>query len=80
MDSGILLVWAGAFLILCGVLLAAARTLGRGRLSEAKHGRGVSGDTLEPRGSSAALRLKAGLPGLALAALGSLLLLAGAVV
>jgi hypothetical protein len=81
MDPGIVLVWAGALLILCGVLWGAARALGRGRLSEPRStGSGASGTTLEPREPSAGLRLRAGLPGFLLAALGSLLLLAGAVV
>jgi hypothetical protein len=78
MQAGVLFVWAGAILVLCGVLFTAAKALGRGRLSEARPGEAA--DTLEPRGGNRGLRLGANWPGLALVGLGALLLLIGAVV
>jgi hypothetical protein len=75
-------VWAGALLVVLGVLYAAARALwSGGRLSEAKGPRaGRAGQSLEPRGPGSGLQLKSNWPGLALIALGFVLLLAGAFV
>ena len=70
-----MLVWIGALLVIVGVVLTATRTLQRGRLSDPEAVR----DTLEPKGSGKRLSVKADLPGIALIAIGSLLLLSVAV-
>jgi hypothetical protein len=73
------LIWIGALLVFGGLLLTAAKALGRGRLSEVRSARqGHTSNTLEPKGASARLPLRALWPGLLLLALGALLLLAGA--
>lgn len=75
------LVAIGAILILVGVVLAAVRTAQHGRLSQ-PHSRGASArpDTLEPSGEGQRLSIKADLTGLALIAIGAVLMLAGAFV
>ena len=78
MQPGILTVWAGALLVICGVLFTVAKALGRGRLSEARPLPSQDGKTLEPRERSSGFQLGANWPGLALIGLGALLLLAGA--
>ncbi|HEX2137542.1 MAG TPA: hypothetical protein VHG30_16865 [Microvirga sp.] len=81
MEHSVLLLWAGAFLFIAGVLYTTAKALGRDRLSEPRSsGSGPSGRTLEPREPGGGLRLQENWPGLALIALGSLLLLVGAVI
>jgi hypothetical protein len=70
-----MLVWIGALLVIVGVVLTATRTLQRGRLSDPEAVR----DTLEPKGSGRRLSVKADLPGFALIAIGSLLLLSVAI-
>jgi hypothetical protein len=70
-----MLVWIGALLVIIGVVLTATRTLQRGRLSDPEAVR----DTLEPKGSGRRLSVKADLPGIALIAIGSLLLLSVAI-
>lgn len=82
MQLGILLVWAGAFLVFCGVLYTAAKALWRGRLSDARSARGgATRGTLEPRGSdTGGFSLQSTWPGLAMIGLGALLLLTGAIV
>ena len=70
-----MLVWIGALLVIVGVVLTATRTLQRGRLSDPEAVR----DTLEPKGSGRRFSVKADLPGLALIAIGSLLLLSVAI-
>lgn len=70
-----MLVWIGALLVIAGVVLTATRTLQRGRLSDPEAVR----DTLEPKGSGRRLSVKADLPGIALIAVGSLLLLSVAI-
>lgn len=70
-----MLVWIGALFVIAGVVLTATRTLQRGRLSDPEAVR----DTLEPKGSGRRLSIKADLPGLALIAIGSLLLLSVAI-
>ena len=73
------LIWIGALLVLGGVLLTAAKALGQGRLSGLRSARqGYASNTLEPKGASARLPLRALWPGLLLLALGALLLVAGA--
>jgi len=73
-----LLIAIGALLIIGGVVLAANSTLKRGRLSEAEQP--VSHeprDSLEPTGRGRRLSLKADLPGLAMMAIGVILLFLG---
>ncbi len=73
-----LLIVIGALLIVGGVVLAANSTLKRGRLSQAEQP--VSNeprDTLEPKGRGRQLSLKADLPGMALIAVGAVLLFLG---
>ncbi|MEK0082858.1 hypothetical protein [Benzoatithermus flavus] len=66
----------GALLVVGGVLYMAAQPIWRGRLSER---RTPAGATLEPEKPAAGFGLAANWPGLALVALGALLLLVGAV-
>jgi hypothetical protein len=75
----IVLIWLGALLVTVGVVYTAAQALWRGRLSTAKppH-QGLASDTLEPPQPAGGFGLKANWPGLALIALGALLLLIGA--
>ncbi len=78
-----LLIWIGALLVFGGVLFTAAQAIRRGRLSDARRTRsGVDGVTLEPKGNATggSFGLKVNWPGLALIALGAILLLAGAAV
>jgi hypothetical protein len=70
----------GAALVIMGVVIAAMRTLRRGRLSEPGAAAPESPrDTLEPSGSGRRLSLRADLPGIALVVIGGILLLIGAV-
>ena len=72
------LIAIGALLIIGGVVLAANTTLKRGRLSQAEQPISHEPrDTLEPSGKGRRLSLKADLPGLALIALGVLILFLG---
>ena len=73
------LVLLGALFLIVGVGLAAGRTAARGRLSQPPH-TSPRPDTLEPTGSGRRLSLKADLPGLALAGLGVVLIVIGALV
>jgi hypothetical protein len=77
MGSGILLIWVGALLIICGVIYGAAQALRRGSLSEVNPG-GMSRSeaSLEPRESMRSFSLKAHGPALGLIILGSILILA----
>jgi hypothetical protein len=70
------LVVIGAVFVIVGVALAAVRTAGWGRLSQPTTS--ARPTTLEPTGKGRRLSLKADLPGLGLAALGAILILAGA--
>lgn len=72
------LVVIGALLVIVGITLAAVRTAGRGRLSQSNTRTSARPDTLEPTGKGRRLSLKADLLGLGVAALGALLILAGA--
>lgn len=72
------LIAIGALLIIGGVVMAANATLRRGRLSEAEQPISHEPrDTLEPSGQGRRLDLRADLPGLALIAIGVLLLFLG---
>ena len=72
------LVAIGALLVIVGVAMAAVRTAERGRLSQPGPQTPAHPTTLEPTGRGRRLSLKADLPGLGMAALGVLLMLAGA--
>jgi hypothetical protein len=75
------LVWLGALLVFSGVVFTAVQAIWRGRLSGRRsRAATVASNTLEPRKPGAGLGLGTNLPGLALVALGALLLLAAAVV
>jgi hypothetical protein len=79
MGGDMLVIWIGALLVISGVVLAAVRTAQRGRLSDVPRPAATAGpDTLEPAGRGRRLAIKADLPGLALIALGAVLLLVGA--
>jgi hypothetical protein len=73
-----ILVVLGALLVLCGMLFLVLQPLRRGRLSGGKLASAKGADTLEPRHPGSGLGLKSNWPGLALFALGMLLLLAAA--
>jgi hypothetical protein len=85
-----LVVWLGALLVLIGVLFTAAQAirsgrlsggrLGRWRLSRPTPGAAQPDATLEPPRPANGFGLAANWPGLALMALGAVLLLLGAVV
>jgi hypothetical protein len=75
------MIWLGALLVLSGVMFMAAQAIWRGRLSGRRsRAAAVDANTLEPRKPGAGLGLTKNWPGLALVALGAILLLAGAVV
>jgi uncharacterized membrane protein len=73
-----LLIAIGVLLIIGGVVMAANATARRGRLSQDEQPIShAPRDTLEPTGQGRRLSLKADLPGLALIALGVLILFLG---
>ena len=73
-------IFVGALLVFGGVLLMAYKAIWRGRLSGASRRDSiVESTTLEPKGRSAAFDPKANWLGIALIALGAILLLAGTV-
>jgi hypothetical protein len=73
------LIWVGVVLVLAGVLLMAAQPLWRGRLSGVRRLRSTEHSaTLEPARPATGFSIKSSWPGLALLALGAVLLLAGA--
>jgi hypothetical protein len=74
--------WLGALLVVSGVVLTAAPPIWRGQLSErrSRSAAGATDRTLEPRRPGAGFGLKRNWPGLALIALGAVLLLVGAAV
>jgi hypothetical protein len=74
-----LVISLGALLVVSGVLFLAAQPIWRGRLSERRSRSAPAGPTLEPRRPGAGLGLRTNWPGLALIALGAILLLVGAV-
>ncbi len=75
-----LLIGAGALLIIAGMVVATISTLKRGRLSQSEQPiTHEQRDTLEPIGRGRRMSLKADLPGLALIILGAILLFAGTV-
>ena len=73
-----LLIAIGALLIVSGVVMAATATLRRGRLSQAEQPIShAPRDTLEPSGRGRRLSLKTDLPGLAIIAIGVILMFLG---
>ncbi|MBZ6077048.1 hypothetical protein [Microvirga puerhi] len=75
------LIGLGVLLILCGLLLVAVRMIGAGPLSRAKIPRTATPDaTLEPKGRSGLFDLKAQGPGIGLAVLGIIFLIAAAAI
>ncbi len=79
MQSGMILIWIGALLIIAGIVLAAGQVLWRGRLSDA-HRMGSTGSTLEPQGRVRAFHPKHHWPSIMLVALGIIMMLAEAAV
>ena len=72
------LIAIGALLIIAGVVVAANTQARRGRLSQAEQPIShAPRDTLEPSGQGRRLSLKADLPGLAMIAVGVILLFLG---
>jgi uncharacterized membrane protein len=81
MQSGMVLVWIGAVLIIAGIVLAAGQVLWKGRLSDAhRTGPAEAGATLEPQGRVRAFHPKHHWPSIILVALGIILMLAEAAV
>lgn len=76
-----LVIWLGGLLVIVGLLYLAGQTIWYGRMSGATPSRPVSsGTTLEPpRRGVRFLGLGSNWPGIALMALGAILLLAGAI-
>ncbi|QHO77319.1 hypothetical protein ACH79_36435 [Bradyrhizobium sp. CCBAU 051011] len=75
------LIWLGVLLVFGGILQLAFQPIWHGRLSGRKRLRaGRPGDTLEPERPGGGFELKSNWPGLALLALGSAFLLAGATI
>lgn len=72
------LVVLGALLVIVGVAMAAVRTAGRGRLSQPNTQTSDRLNTLEPTGKGRRLSLKPDLLGMGVAALGAILIFAGA--
>jgi hypothetical protein len=77
------LVVIGALFVIVGLTMAAVRTAGRGRLSQPNTQTSATQtsarpNTLEPTGEGRRLSLKADLAGLGMAAVGAILILAGA--
>jgi hypothetical protein len=76
-----LVIWLGAALFVGGLLFMAAQPVWRGRLSGRRSRSVVAADgTLEPRQPGVGFGLRTNWPGLALIALGAILMLAGAIV
>jgi len=73
-EATMVLVWVGALLVLCGVVFLAVQPLRRGQLSGGKL-RSTDADTLEPPQPGRGFGIKSNWPGLALIALGAILLL-----
>ena len=73
-----LVIWIGAACVLIGLLISAGQAIGRGPLSVARRSRSA-GPTLEPNTpTGGGFGFKANWPGLALIAVGAVLLLVGA--
>jgi uncharacterized membrane protein len=80
MDFRLAVIIAGALLVFVGVLLMAYKAIWQGRLSGASRRDSiVESTTLEPKGRSAAFDPRANWLGIALIALGTILLLVGTI-
>ena len=78
MDASVLFIWAGALLVIGGLVFTASRALRKGRLSAPRPSpTGQPADTLEPPRNTGGLALSENWPGLAIIGLGALLLLFG---
>jgi hypothetical protein len=75
-----LVIWLGMLLLIGGLVLMAGPPIWRGRLSGRRPRSPVTRDTLERREPGAGFGLARNWPGIAMVALGAILLLAGAVV
>jgi hypothetical protein len=74
-----LVVWLGVLLFILGLLYMAGQAIWGGRLSISRRSRSTAGsDTLEPNRPAGGFDLKANWPGLALVALGAILMLSRA--
>lgn len=81
MQTGMLVIWIGALLILVGVASIAVSILWRGRLSDARRmGAGGADVTLEPQGRVRAFNPRHHWPSLALITVGIILILAEAAI
>jgi uncharacterized membrane protein len=81
MQSGMVLIWIGALLIIAGIVVAAGQVLWKGRLSDAhRMDSAGTGTTLEPQGRVRAFHPKHHWLSIALVALGIVLMLAEAAV
>jgi hypothetical protein len=77
----LIIFWLGALLVVCGVVLTAAPPIWRARLSGRRsRSATAAAGTLEPRRPGSGFGLKRTWPGLALIALGAILLLVGVAV
>jgi len=72
------LIWVGALLFFGGLVFMAAQPILRGRLSGGRLRSAEPSDTLEPRVPGRGFGFKANWPGLALVALGTVLILGAA--
>ncbi|HZH27115.1 MAG TPA: hypothetical protein VEY95_08025 [Azospirillaceae bacterium] len=70
-------IWFGVLFLLGGLLFLAYQAIWRGRMSDAHRPVAAQGETLEPRKTRGPFPLGTAWPGLALVALGVVLLLAG---
>ncbi len=73
------IIWLGVLLVVVGVIYMAAQPIWRARLSR-RSPTDVASGTLEPRRPGAGLGIKANWPGLAMIALGAILIFAGAAI
>jgi hypothetical protein len=78
MEARMILTWLGVILFFCGVLFMAAQPLWRGRLSGGRIRATNEPATLEPPKPATGFSFKSNWPGLALVAIGAVLLLAAA--
>ena len=78
MNSSVLFIWAGALLVIGGLVFTATQAIRKGRLSAVKRSStGQPSDTLEPAHNTGGFGLAENWPGLAIIVIGALLLLFG---
>lgn len=79
MQTGVLLIWLGALLVIAGVVQTALQPMLRGRMSGRRDtAAGTGRDTLEPAEPARGFRLRSNWPGLAMIAVGAAVLLLAA--